>query len=616
MGENIGSIDGVAPDPDSVDDQDDVRQSDPAATGRPLLAASRDEALAVYYSNSDQPIGAAGSDSGSGYADGGGAAASGAATSSDQPVENGAPTLTAYYFWWYSPNSGDFYYGTAYDDGSYGYYEGETVYGPNSTTQSGSSDGYYYIYGHADATASGYAVGDVVGTSYYHDGSTDTWMVTEYGAQGTVTGASGLGSESDYAITSSGGYSAFGGDYYEADNSGLGAYYFYWYSPNSGDYYYGVAYDDGTYGYYLGETYYGPYSSTESGGGDGYYHIYDVEDGTGSGYSSGYVVTGSTYYDGDTGTTMATWYGSQGIATGAYGLSSEYDYAVTDSGSYDSFGHDYYEAYVHLTAYYFCWTSPNSNDMYCGTVYDDGSYGYYKGEWIYGPNSSTQTGSGDGDYYIYDSADASGSSYAAGIVTISVYQDVNSLTDMTTYSAYYGTAAGTSGLGSEYDWAITYNGSYDFFGLDYYEADNLVAYDFYWYSPNSHDGYYGTVYDDGTYGYYVGEIYYGSYSSTEAGSGDGYYYIYSGVDTEGSAFHSTGNVVVSSYYDADTGSTMSTWYGGQQDIATGADGLGSEYDWAITYSGSYDFFGEDYYEAYNVGNLTAFYFYWSLAEFG
>ncbi len=69
--------------------------------------------------------------------------------------------LTAYYFYWYSPNSGDYYYGTVYDDGTYGYYTGEYVYGPYSSTESGSGDGYYYIYTSVDAAGSGYVTGEV-----------------------------------------------------------------------------------------------------------------------------------------------------------------------------------------------------------------------------------------------------------------------------------------------------------------------------------------------------------------------------------------------------------------------------------------------------------------------
>ena len=173
-------------------------------------------------------------------------------------------------------------------------------------------------------------------------------MYAYYGYNGYAVGTSGLGSEYDYAITSSGGYDYFGNDYYEANNThNLAAYSFYWYSPNTGDYYYGTVYDDGTYGYYAGEVVYGPYSSTESGGGNGYYYITGSADATGSGYAAGDVKIGSYYHDGDSGVSMATYYGARGYVTGSSGLGSEYDYAWAPPNSYDLFGYDYYEANFH-----------------------------------------------------------------------------------------------------------------------------------------------------------------------------------------------------------------------------------------------------------------------------
>ncbi len=520
--------------------------------------------------------------------------------------EAGNDSLTAYYFYWYSPNSGDYYYGTAYDDGTYGYYTGEVVYGPYSSTESGSGDGYYYIYTSADASGSGNAAGYVQTYTYYYDADTGTTMSAYYGSQGIVTGTSGLGSEYDYAYADNGGYELFGEDYYEANNShALTAYYFYWYSPNSGDYYYGTAYDDGTYGYYAGEVVYGAYSNTQTGSGDGYYYIYTSADASGSGYAAGYVQTYTYYYDADTGTTMSAYYGSQGIVTGASGLGSEYDYAyASNGGGYQFFGEDYYEANnTHaLTAYYFYWSSPNSGDYYYGTAYDDGTYGYYAGEVVYGAYSNTQSGSGDGYYYIYTSADASGSGYAAGSVqTYTYYYDADTGTTMSAYYGSQGVVTGASGLGSEYDYAYNSStGIYDVFGEDYYEAGNnsLTVYNFTWYSPNSGDYYDGTVYDDGTYSYYDGEVVYGPYSSTESGSGDGYYTITGSADASGSGY-AVGNVRTGvNYYDADSGYLLYTYYGSQGKVS-GMSGLGSEYDYATTShsTGIYEPFGYDYYEA-------------------
>ncbi len=255
-------------------------------------------------------------------------------------------------------------------------------------------------------------------------------MDTYLGNQGvTAAGTSGLGSESDYAITSSGAYEQFGNDYYEANNThALTAYYFWWYSPNSGDYYYGAVYDNGSYGYHVGEVAYGPYSSTESSSGDGYYYIYNSADAAGSGYAAGDVKVGSVYYDGDTGTSMYTYYGYYGDVTGTAGLGSEYDYAITDSGTYDYFGNDYYEANNTGTSlvYYYAYDLA-SGDYQWGFTYDDGSYGYYAGEswytsdengsyWYYYVSDLTSGYSGTSGYnYLYQYYDGETGTYATPV---------------------------------------------------------------------------------------------------------------------------------------------------------------------------------------------------------
>jgi hypothetical protein len=122
----------------------------------------------------------------------------------------------------------------------------------------------------------------------------------------------------------------------------MDAYNFYWYSPNSGDYYYGTVYDDGTYGYFTGQTYYDGSLSTESGSADGYYYIYSSSNATGSGYSAGQVTGTSAYWDAQSGSSLTTWYGSSTVA-GSSGLGSEYNWASTSTG-WDYFGNDYYEA--------------------------------------------------------------------------------------------------------------------------------------------------------------------------------------------------------------------------------------------------------------------------------
>ncbi len=74
--------------------------------------------------------------------------------------------------------------------------------------------------------------------------------------------------------------------------------------------------------------------------------------------------------------------------------------------------------------------------------------------------------------------------YVSGVA---YYYDGDTGTAMPTSYGYYGYVTGYYGLGSEFDYTCTNNGTYDAFGYDYYEADNAIlrGYDFYWYAPNS-----------------------------------------------------------------------------------------------------------------------------------
>src|SRR5689334_20229805 len=127
--------------------------------------------------------------------------------------------LTAYYYWWYSPNSGDYYSGTVYDDGNYGYYVGENYNSPYSYTESGYADGYYHIYESADATRSGHNAGDVTTNSYYDTSIGST--LKSYSGSSSAVGYSGLGSEYNSAWNGSY-YEDYGGDYFEVNNDTSG----------------------------------------------------------------------------------------------------------------------------------------------------------------------------------------------------------------------------------------------------------------------------------------------------------------------------------------------------------------------------------------------------------
>src|SRR6185312_5591208 len=108
---------------------------------------------------------------------------------------------------------------------------------------------------------------------------------------------------------------------------------------------------------------------------------------------------------------------------------------------------------------------------------------------------------------------------------------------------YYGSTDGSSGLASEFDYTYGTQG-YQAYGYGgYYEAKqpNTSLYDFY-FSYNDGSFYYGTVADNGNYGYYVGE---------RVSTGHGYYYLYS---NEGRTSRSAGSVATTLYYDRTSGS--------------------------------------------------------------
>lgn len=230
-----------------------------------------------------------------------------------------------------------------------------------------------------------------------------------------------------------------------------------------------------------------------------------------------------------------------------------------------------------LYGFYFVY---DDQSYYFGAVADNGTYGYYVGETI------TTNNPYGGYYYIYGSAGATtdpvGSVYTKDYVdTTSGGQDYLSL------SYQNGDAAdGTSGLGSEFDYTVGANGQQAFGLGGKYEAmqggnsappppppppPSTTLYGFY-FVYNDQSYYFGTVADNGTYGYYAGET---IYTNNTYG---GYYYIYG---AEGTTTRPVGNVQTTWYVDTTSGDTPANGEGytptglGQTD---GTGGLGSEFD--------------------------------------
>ena len=113
--------------------------------------------------------------------------------------------MTTLYDYEFVYKDGSYYYGTVADNGSKGYYSGETINGYNG--------GYYYLYANAGSTSE--ASGRVSTSSYYDSTSGKSYKPYYSGLNG-YDGSSGLGSEYDYTYGAKG-YQPFGySGYYEA----------------------------------------------------------------------------------------------------------------------------------------------------------------------------------------------------------------------------------------------------------------------------------------------------------------------------------------------------------------------------------------------------------------
>ena len=229
------------------------------------------------------------------------------------------------------------------------------------------------------------------------------------------------------------------------------------------------------------------------------------------------------------------------------------------------------DSYLNWTFYAY------SGDSYSGFAVDDSS------AWYAGQTWSTS----DGYYYISSEAEYGYNTQWENQVYTTSYYDAGTGSTFSTYSGG-GYATGTNGLGSEYDYA--WNGSnYDDFGYGGYyqansDADSYLTWTFYAYSGDSYSGF---AVDDSS-AWYAGQTW---------STNDGYYYISSEAEY-GYNTQWDNQVYTTSYYDAGTGSTLSTYSGGG--YATGTNGLGSEYDYA--WNGiNYDDFGYGgYYQANRV----------------
>ena len=249
-----------------------------------------------------------------------------------------------------------------------------------------------------------------------------------------------------------------------------------------------------------------PFATDADGVGYWYYAIYDgwsldTDDGYTGGVGEVYVYS---YHDGESGLSDIPYsYASFGFASGQRGLGSEGDSLTFGTGVGTSFGYGYFEADVPKSdiAYYYFAYNTDSGDYYLGVVFDGGLYGYAEGDtFVY--YESDENIAGYWYYYINDSEDPGDAYFMSGLNFVTYYYDGESGLSDALMSYSYGAASGANGIGSEAGYVDFGTGQYDLFGQGYFEADVQYVSAYYYYAVNTESGdvYYGTVYDNGTYG--------------------------------------------------------------------------------------------------------------------
>ncbi len=435
-------------------------------------------------------------------------------------------------------NDGSYYVGSVADNGTYGYYAGETK---------ATSYGSYLITGTSSATS---AASGSVSVSKYYDVTSNKSYTPFYTHYSQNDGNAGLGSEIDLT-TGKGGVINFGsGGAYESIQVKPTVFTFDFFY-NDGSYYIGSVADNGTSGYYTGETVTTSY---------GLYLITGTSSATSA--ASG-TVSVSKYYDITSNKSYIPFYTHHKQSDGAGGLGSETDWTLGKAG-FISFGSaGAYETKQGGTSIYTFKFTYADGSYYNGTVSDSGNYGYVSGQ--------TKTATG-GTYSITGTSGYT--TTASGTVTVSSYYDATSAKSYTPTSN--GAADGTTGLGSESDYTSGAKGAVAFGVGGTYEAkQGATLYTFkFTYADGSY--YSGSVADYGGYGYYSGKTISTSYGN------------YTITGTSGYSTQANGTVNVSTYYDKTTSTSYSPYTG----ASDGASGLGSEYDRTYSSDNGYQYFGD------------------------
>ncbi len=480
--------------------------------------------------------------------------------------------LTAYaYDFKFTYGNGDYYTGTMYAEPEKGY---STSYTQTTTDENGQTGSYVIT----EATG-GYDVGQagqVYVNSYYDQESGNTYIPM---GNGTMVGAGYLGSEHDYILLAGVPeylFGSSGGTFYEADLA-VHAYDFK-FSYGNGDYYTGTVYAEPWKGYSTAYT----QTVVDENSLTGAYAI--TKETTGYDVGQAGRVYVNSYYDQESGNTYVPM--SNGTMVGAGYLGSEHDYIIQAGVLEYLFGSSgvFHEADLTGYAYDFRFTYGNG-DYYTGKVYAAPEKGYSAAGYT---QTVTDEYGRTGAYAItgvttgYDVGQA-------GQVYVDSYYDQESGNIYPPVTS--GTAVGAGYLGSEHDYILQAGTPGYLFGSSggvFYEADLPVNAYVFTFSYGNGDYYTGTMYADPVMGYSVG----GTQTTTDENGQTGTYEItgtITGVDAGGS-----GQVLISSYYDAESGKSFTPLGNGG---VLGADYLGSEHGYIIKDGVSEYYFGEGQYEA-------------------
>ncbi|MEO1056376.1 MAG: Calx-beta domain-containing protein [Actinomycetota bacterium] len=207
-----------------------------------------------------------------------------------------------------SYGGGDVYYGMVYDDGRYGYSDGQVI----DLGLDESGDALTATITGVDTTPVDPGLSGQVFTSVYYDAEADAFYSTVSGGL-SATGTAGIGSEVD-AIAALGDDTAFGQG--QEASPAASPFFYYWALPG-GDFYSGFVYDDGRLGYAPGDSIASPF------GGTGAAFIVDAGAAEADAALTGQVFIWA-YFDAQSNTGKATDSGGM-TPVGFDGLGSEFD---------------------------------------------------------------------------------------------------------------------------------------------------------------------------------------------------------------------------------------------------------------------------------------------------